>query len=395
MVRRRRRAVPRHRLHRRRERAASRSAGRPGRRQLHRRARRRRRVGMGLGAPSRSGWRASISRTRSLGINEFSVTNNTTDTQRYIDIVALLQAEGLIDTIGVQGHAFSTRVPNSVDDGQPRSPRDRRSADLRHGAGHRRPDRRGPARGLSADLPDVLGAPGRPRHHAVGLPARALAHRAGGLHRPRQRRRAAGDGLAAGLRGQHAAAAVDHHAAGRRGRSRSATACRSSWRRTAPRRSRTSGEGTASRSRATRRRRPRRWCSTSVTTADAGSYDCVVSNAAGSATSATATLAVNKAVATIELSGLDRAVRRRPARRVLRRPVPAGLAVDVTYNGSAAPPIAPGTYAVVATIDDANYIGSATGTLVISTAVLVRHAPAINGTARRLRAGAAAGKHRC
>ena len=28
---------------------------------------------------------------------------------RYMDIIALLQAEGLIDTVGVQGHAFSTR----------------------------------------------------------------------------------------------------------------------------------------------------------------------------------------------------------------------------------------------------------------------------------------------
>ena len=46
-----------------------------------------------------------------LGINEFSVTNSTTDMMRYVEIVRLLQSEGLIDTIGVQGHAFSTR-PN-------------------------------------------------------------------------------------------------------------------------------------------------------------------------------------------------------------------------------------------------------------------------------------------
>ena len=51
MVCRRRQPIPRHRLHRRRERAASRSAGRPGRWQLHRSARRRRRVGMGVGPP--------------------------------------------------------------------------------------------------------------------------------------------------------------------------------------------------------------------------------------------------------------------------------------------------------------------------------------------------------
>ena len=44
-------------------------------------------------------------------INEYSVTNNATDMQRYIDIIKLLQAEHLIDGVGVQGHAFETR-PN-------------------------------------------------------------------------------------------------------------------------------------------------------------------------------------------------------------------------------------------------------------------------------------------
>jgi endo-1,4-beta-xylanase len=46
-----------------------------------------------------------------LGLNEFSITNSTADMQRYIEIIQLLQAEALIDTVGVQGHAFSTRVP--------------------------------------------------------------------------------------------------------------------------------------------------------------------------------------------------------------------------------------------------------------------------------------------
>ncbi|HEX8352464.1 MAG TPA: pectinesterase family protein, partial [Pyrinomonadaceae bacterium] len=44
---------------------------------------------------------------------------------------------------------------------------------------------------------------------------------------------------------------------------------------------------------------------------------------------------------------------------------PAGLPVSVTYNGSPQPPSAIGTYAVVATVDDATYQGTATGTLVI------------------------------
>ena len=39
--------------------------------------------------------------------------------------------------------------------------------------------------------------------------------------------------------------------------------------------------------------------------------------------------------------------------------------VAVTYNGSTTPPTAIGTYAVVATVEDATYQGTATGTLVI------------------------------
>lgn len=45
-----------------------------------------------------------------LMINEYSVTNGTQSMQRYRTIIQLLQAEGLIDVIGVQGHAFETTV---------------------------------------------------------------------------------------------------------------------------------------------------------------------------------------------------------------------------------------------------------------------------------------------
>lgn len=45
---------------------------------------------------------------------------------------------------------------------------------------------------------------------------------------------------------------------------------------------------------------------------------------------------------------------------------PAGLNVDVTYNGSPTPPTAIGSYTVVATVNDATYQGSATGTLTIN-----------------------------
>lgn len=46
--------------------------------------------------------------------------------------------------------------------------------------------------------------------------------------------------------------------------------------------------------------------------------------------------------------------------------VPAGLKVIVTYNGSLNAPSSIGSYTVVATVDDLNYMGSKTGTLRIS-----------------------------
>src|SRR5262245_38033545 len=58
---------------------------------------------------------------------------------------------------------------------------------------------------------------------------------------------------------------------------------------------------------------------------------------------------------------------------------PAGLAVILTYNGKPVPPIYPGAYTVVATIDDPNYAGSATGMLEIEAAALVRHLTSLNG----------------
>ncbi len=49
---------------------------------------------------------------------------------------------------------------------------------------------------------------------------------------------------------------------------------------------------------------------------------------------------------------------------------PAGLTVTITYDGNPAPPTNAGSYAVVATVDDPNYSGSASGTLVIGKAPL-------------------------
>ena len=57
---------------------------------------------------------------------------------------------------------------------------------------------------------------------------------------------------------------------------------------------------------------------------------------------------------------------------------PANLATTVTYNGSTPPPTAAGSYAVVATVTDPNYTGSASGSLVIApgTPVLTWPTPA-------------------
>jgi endo-1,4-beta-xylanase len=46
--------------------------------------------------------------TSQLLLNDYSIINNPDDVIRYKEIVALLQADGLIDGVGEQGHAFST-----------------------------------------------------------------------------------------------------------------------------------------------------------------------------------------------------------------------------------------------------------------------------------------------
>jgi GH18 family chitinase len=71
--------------------------------------------------------------------------------------------------------------------------------------------------------------------------------------------------------------------------------------------------------------------------------------------------------ATVTLSGLSATYSGSPI-AVKDVTSPAGLAVGITYNGLAAVPTKAGSYAVVATITAAGYVGSASGTLVISRA---------------------------
>lgn len=79
------------------------------------------------------------------------------------------------------------------------------------------------------------------------------------------------------------------------------------------------------------------------------------------------TLTIAKQSATVTLSNLSQTYTAN-ALAAGAVTVPAGLQVDFTYNGSASLPTAAGSYAVVGTINDPNYSGSASGTLVIAKA---------------------------
>ncbi len=86
--------------------------------------------------------------------------------------------------------------------------------------------------------------------------------------------------------------------------------------------------------------------------------------------SATGTLMIAKAVAAVSLGDLAQ-VYDGTSKSATATSTPAGLAVDLTYDGAAALPIAAGSHAVAAAVVDANYEGSVTGTLVIAKAAAV------------------------
>jgi hypothetical protein len=100
----------------------------------------------------------------------------------------------------------------------------------------------------------------------------------------------------------------------------------------------------------------------------AGSYAVVGTiSDANWAGSATGTLVIAKATATVTLAGLAQTYTGSPLSATASTN-PAGLTVNITYGGLSTAPTAAGSYAVVGTISDANYQGSATGTLVIAKA---------------------------
>src|SRR5207247_5475134 len=91
-----------------------------------------------------------------------------------------------------------------------------------------------------------------------------------------------------------------------------------------------------------------------------GSYAVVASltNANYTASNATGTLTINKATATITLSNLTQTYNG-SAKSATATTSPAGLStVSITYDGSATAPTGAGSYAVVASLDNANYTAS-------------------------------------
>ena len=78
-------------------------------------------------------------------------------------------------------------------------------------------------------------------------------------------------------------------------------------------------------------------------------------------------LTVNKATAIVALDNLVQTYDGNP-KAVTVTTVPANRSVTVTYEGSPAEPTDAGTYAVVATIDDPNYEGENSGSLIIEPA---------------------------
>ena len=94
----------------------------------------------------------------------------------------------------------------------------------------------------------------------------------------------------------------------------------------------------------------------------------------GSISGVSAAFDVEKGEATVTLSGLGW-LYDGTAKEVEVTTDPPGLAVVVTYDGNAEAPVGPGEFAVVATVDDPDYQGSASGSLAIG-AILTESSPA-------------------
>jgi uncharacterized repeat protein (TIGR01451 family) len=101
---------------------------------------------------------------------------------------------------------------------------------------------------------------------------------------------------------------------------------------------------------------------------NAGSYAIVATiTEPGYTGSASATMVIGKALATVTLGSLSPTYTGTP-KAATATTSPAGLAVSFTYDNSSTAPTNAGSYAVVGTVNDLNYQGSANGTLVIVSA---------------------------
>ncbi len=90
----------------------------------------------------------------------------------------------------------------------------------------------------------------------------------------------------------------------------------------------------------------------------------------------TGTLVVAKAAAQVYLLDLVQTYDG-TARTVTATTMPAGLIVEITYDGSPEPPVGAGSYAVTGTVSDLNHAGSGNGTLVVNRADQLIDFPAI------------------
>jgi alpha-tubulin suppressor-like RCC1 family protein len=88
-------------------------------------------------------------------------------------------------------------------------------------------------------------------------------------------------------------------------------------------------------------------------------------DSAGNTGSASLTLTIAKATATVTLGSLS-ATYDGSAKSATATTNPGGLSVNFTYNGGPTAPSAVGSYAVIGTVVEANYQGSASGTLMIN-----------------------------
>jgi hypothetical protein len=101
---------------------------------------------------------------------------------------------------------------------------------------------------------------------------------------------------------------------------------------------------------------------------DSGSYQVSATvTQSGYTGSLSGLLYIAKATASVTIGNLNFTYDGSP-KNVTATTNPTGLAVTITYDGSLTPPVSAGTYAVVATVNDPNYQGTATGTMTIADA---------------------------